>query len=143
VTAPRIHIEVEIPGQPVLRDPSPAEVVRAMQKDRCRHTLELHAERVEHFKGRLAHHGADLYALVLLNVDDPNGAILASQLMPGHDWSPERNAGQVPFARGLAERAWLIDVLALFDGQAYQKLKDLPGPMCVVVDFGVAEVFPL
>ncbi|MGD9729307.1 MAG: hypothetical protein AB7V39_23435 [Nitrospiraceae bacterium] len=81
--------------------------------------------------------------IVLLNVDDPNGAAIAEMLMPGFDWQEIRDRGEVPFARGLAARSGLQDVIAIFDIEAAANMAEMVDQIVtVVVDHGVATVFP-
>jgi len=133
----------EADGQLVLDDPVAVAVISAVEKHNCRNTLEMNADRVEHFKRRLKELGMtpDQAVIVLLNVDDVHGGPLAEILMPGHNWQEIRDQGEVPFARGLAAREGIQDILANFDADAATKLRGMTGVAVVVVDRGVAEVF--
>lgn len=134
----------EVDGQLVLDDPDAVAVIHAVGKHNCRKTLELNADRVEHFKGRLKERGlsASDAVIVLLNVDDVHGGQLAEVLMPGHNWQEIRDRGEVPFARGLAMRQGIQKALAFFDKDAAEKLQAMTEVAVVVVDHGVADVFP-
>lgn len=133
----------EVDGQLVLDDPEAVAVISAVSKHNCKNTLELNADRVEHFKRRLAERGmtADQAVIVLLNVDDVHGGPLADILMPGHNWQEIRDRGEVPFARGLAMRDGIQEALSTFDKDAATKLQSMADVAVVVVDHGVAEVF--
>lgn len=133
----------KIDGQLVLDDPAAAGMFQAVAKHNCQSTLNLNAERVEHFKRRLAERGmtADQAVIVLLNVDDVHGGPLADVLMPGADWQQYRDRGEVPFARGLAGREGIQEALDAFDKDASTRLKGMSDVAVVVVDHGVAEVF--
>lgn len=135
----------EIDGQLVLDDPDALAVARAVAKHNCRATLEEQRERVEHFVRRVAALGRTPAEVVitLVNVDDPHGRPLAELLMPGNEaaWQAFRDAGQVPFARGLATREGIQSFLDIVDEDAADKLRALDGLAVVVVDCGVAEVF--
>lgn len=133
----------EINGQLVLDDPDAVAVIHAVEKHNCRNTLALNADRVEHFKRRLAERGmtADQAVIVLLNVDDVHGGPLAEALMPGHNWQEFRDRGEIPFARGLAMREGIQEALGAFDAEAAAKLQAMRDVAVVVVDHGVAEVF--
>lgn len=133
----------EVDGQLVLDDPIAVAVISAVEKHNCRNTLELNADRVEHFKRRLTERGMtpDQAVIVLLNVDDVHGGPLAELLMPGHDWQAIRDQGEVPFARGIAMRANIQIALEIFDKDAAMKLQSMSDVAVVVVDHGVAEVF--
>src|SRR3990167_7598907 len=117
----------EVDGQLVLDDPVAVAVISAVEKHNCRNTLELNADRVEHFKRRLTERGMtpDQAVIVLLNVDDVHGGPLADVLLPqGHNWQEIRDKGEIPFARGLATRDGIQEVLNVFDKDAAAKLKD-------------------
>lgn len=133
----------EVDGQLVLDDPVAVAVISAVEKHNCRNTLELNADRVEHFKRRLTERGMtpEQAVIVLLNVDDVHGGPLADVLMPGHNWQEIRDKGEVPFARGLAMRDGIQEALGAFDKDAATKLQSMSDVVVVVVDHGVAEVF--
>ena len=133
----------EVDGQLVLDDPVAVAVISAVEKHNCRNTLELNADRVEHFKRRLTERGMtpDQAVIVLLNVDDVHGGPLADALMPGHNWQEIRDKVEVPFARGLAMRGGIQEALGAFDKDAATKLQSISDVAVVVVDHGVAEVF--
>ena len=134
----------EIEGQLVLDDPDALAVMRVVKKHNCRGTLELNADRITHFKQRLTERGltASDVVIVLVNVDDAHGGPLADALMPGMNWQEICDRGEVPFARGLAGRDGIQKALAVFDQEAAAKLQEMTGVAVVVVDRGVAEVFP-
>lgn len=139
-------------GQLVLED-NTAEAVAKMAeglnrlrsaKALCRNTLVLNQECVARFKKRKEE--LDLstseYVVVLISADDAHGRPIADILMPGTDWQAVRNSGGRPFARGFAGREFIQDVLDSFDVEAASKLRRMEGAV-VVVDYGVAEAFPL
>jgi hypothetical protein len=131
-------------GQLVLTNPPPVAIARAVEKHNCRNTLELNADRVAHFKTRLEERGmaASDAVIVVMNVDDVHGGPLADALMPGFNWQEIRDRREIPFARGLAGREGIQKALELFDKEAAVKLRGLADVAVVVVDHGVAEVFP-
>lgn len=122
-------------GNLVLDDPSARGMIEAVSKHNCEQTYYAQLDRVIYFKHRMITRGDDPndICIVLLNVDDPHGGPIADILMPGHDWQPYRDRGEVPFARGLAGRQGLQDIVATFDVQAAVKLSELPGKICCVV----------
>lgn len=134
----------EVDGEFVLDDPDALAFARAVEKHNCRGTLDMNADRVAHFKSRLVERGLTPQEAVItvINVDDPHGAVLAEALMPGHDWQAYRDRGEVPFARGLASREGVQDFLDVMDEEASAKLRDTTDLSVVVVDRGVAEIFP-
>lgn len=62
----------EIDGQLVLDDPAALGLITGVAKHNCHATFDIHAERVTHFKVRVAERGLDpsTVVIVLLNVND-------------------------------------------------------------------------
>ena len=118
-------------------------MIQITSKQKCRETLELHLDRVEHFKRRFRKLGMTVNqaVIVVVNVDDVHGGILANILMPGYNWQKIRNQGGIPFANGLAKRDGIQAALETFDNKAAKKLQDMATLAVVVVDHSVAEVF--
>jgi hypothetical protein len=145
---PQAYVEV-VNDQLVLVDPVAAGVIQALQQFKgnvgtCRHTLEIQLERVVHFTRRIRELGKNPIevTIVLLNVEDPWGGLMADILMPGHDWQPYRDRGEVPFARGLAGREGMQGVLDELDPKEGAKLREA-GPVVtvIVMDHGEVKVF--
>jgi hypothetical protein len=133
-----------VDGRLVLDDPMALAMIKAVEKHNCRNTLSLNLDRVTHFVRRIAERGMAVEDVVItvLNVDDPNGGRLAEALMPGTDWQPFRDKGQVPFARGLAMREGIQELLDMLDPEAGKKLREVRGRTAIVVmDYGVVEIF--
>ncbi len=144
VAGPPMALVREVGGQLVLDDPAAEAVIKAVAKHNCKGTLDLNADRINHFKRRLVERGETSAeaVIVFINVDDPYGNHLAELLMPGHNWQECRDRGEVPFARGLARRDGIQAFLSTFDKEAAEKLRGLTEEVAVVVvDHGVAEVF--
>lgn len=142
---PRAFVR-EIDGQLVLEDPDALVMIKVVDKINCRQTFEAQAERVAYFKNRIVERGEspDNVIIVLLNVDDPNGGRLAEILMPGNgpNWQAMRDKGMVPFARGLAARRGVQELVSALDKDTGDKLAAMAGRAAVVVmDFGVVEAF--
>lgn len=135
----------EIAGQLVLDDPDALEMIQGIEKFNCRQTLDLNADSVAHFKQRAADLGktASDVVITVINVDDVNGGLIAEALMPGYDWQEIRDRGEIPFARGLAQREGMQEILATFDEEAATALRAMNTLAVVVVDHGVAAVFPV
>lgn len=130
-------------GNLVLDDPMAVAVITAVEKHNCSRTLELNADRVRHFARRakeLARSPADV-VIVIANVDTPAGRVLADALMPGYDWQQFRDAGEVPFARGLAGRQGIQEFIQEVDADAGAKLLAHEDLAVVVVDYGTVDVF--
>lgn len=98
----------EVDGRLVLFDPDALAIVRAVERENIRRFLSETEPRgrIQYFAGRVVQRGDTgyLFLIVMLCVDDPNGAALADILMPGHDWSAYRARGEQPWARGLTSR---------------------------------------
>lgn len=133
----------EVNGQLVLDDPEAVAVIRAVEKENCRSTLKMNADRVAHFKIRMAERGltAEDAVIVVISVDDVHGGPIAEALMPGTNWQEFRDRGEVPFARGLAMRDGIQEMLDTFDKEAAGKLQKMTDVAVVVIDHGVAEIF--
>lgn len=143
---PQAYVK-EVNGELVLVDPVAAGIIQAVNMyngDNCRRTLEMQVDRVVHFTRRIR----DLkknpmeVTVVLLNVDDELGGALADILMPGHDWQAYRDCGEVPFARGLAGREGIQEMLDEVCPEEGKKLREA-GPVVtvVVMDHGAVRVF--
>lgn len=113
----------------------------------CRDIFELNTERIAHFKqrARVLQKTSEDAVIVILCVDDPFGGPLADALMPDYNWDEIRARGEIPYARGLAERSGIEN--ALFSHPkgttAAHALRNHKGSdvAVVVVDFETAEVF--
>jgi hypothetical protein len=127
----------------ILDDPEALAVLTAVSKHNCWTTLHQNAERIAHFQKRASDLGkSDSCALLILNVDDLIGGELAAILMPGHDWQAYRDQGQVPFARGLADREGMQGILELVDPEEALKLRSMTNTLPVIVmDHQVVVVF--
>ena len=134
----------------VLHDETAEGVIWAVVRENVRRSLaEVHRDRIEHFARRIAEIGSEIGAdasdlvIVVLNVDDHNGGQLAEALMPGHDWSQIRARGETPFARGLATRPGLQDLLDDSCASAAAELRGIAGVAVVAMDRGVIAAFGL
>ncbi len=132
-------------GQLVLDDPVALGLIRAIEKHNCFITAQLNLERIIYFRRRIDERGDDpvATAIVVVNVDDSHGGIIADMLMPGTNWQEFRDRGEVPFARGLVGREFIQHALECFDTEAASNLKSVEGTAIVIVDHGVAEIFTL
>jgi hypothetical protein len=139
---PQARVEV-VDGQVILHDPAALAVMKAVGRLNCRNTFELNKDRIRHFDGRIAEKGLTWKdaVIVVLNVDDINGGPIAEVLMPGMDWQAYRDRGEVPFARGLAGRQGIEDIIGLIDPEIAEKLKAITSVAAVVVDHGAVEVY--
>ncbi len=140
--SPQATIRV-IDGKIVLDDPIAFGVIQAVNKFNCQFTFDMNINRVCHFNKRISELNRTPEELVItvINVDDVHGSHIAEILMPGYNWQEIRDRGEIPFARGLADRKGIQDILESFDKEAANKLKMKQGVAIVVVDNGVAEIF--
>lgn len=140
----------EVDGQLVLIDPEAVAVARVVGIHNCKHTFKINQERIDYFAERSRLQPPGSVVIVILNMDDPVGAVLGDALMPGHDWASIRAQGQIPFARGLAQRFGVADFIAEYDVEslaALEALDHIPTDYksqlpVVVIDHGVVAVFP-
>ncbi len=133
-----------INGQIVLNDPQALVVINAVNKKNCEVTFKLQLDRINHFKNRMLATKAqpEEVIIVLINADDIYGQPIADLLMPGHNWQAIRDKNEIPFARGLAKRDKMQELVELFDKEASSKLKESPEKIAVmIVDHNVAEIF--
>lgn len=121
------YVTTDENGQLILHDPmaqSLIEVIsyhqRQAAKEFCEKIYEDAIERIAYFHQRFEQgiYKKDNYCIVLIQVDDPYGGPISELLMPGFDWQPIRDQGLKPIARGVAERKFMHDVLALFNQNA-------------------------
>ncbi len=63
--------------------------------------------------------------------------------MPGHDWQQYRDKGETPFARGLAMKEGMVEMIAAFDKEAAEKIKQMKEIPVIVMDYNVVEIFPV
>ena len=133
----------EVGGQFVLVDPVAAGVVKAVAEHNCGGTFTRNKDRIAHFieRARVLGKSADEVVITVINVDTPLGGPLAEALMPGFDWQAIRDRGEVPFARGLAGREGIQEVLDELYLPAGEVLRGVGGLAVVVVDYGVAAIF--
>lgn len=134
-----------VDGKTVLIDPVGYAVIQAVNKSNCENTYIAEMDRIQHFKNRIAEKELDPNSIVItvINVDSPYGPEIADALMPGHNWQQYRDKGEVPFAKGLAMKEGMIEMIATFDKEASEKItqtKDIP---VIVIDYGVVEIFPV
>jgi hypothetical protein len=140
---PRAKVR-EVNGQFVLEDPVAVALVGAINRVGCEATFDLHADRIEHFKQRAEARGLTPAnaVIVIVNVDDVYGGPLAEALMPGFNWQEIRDRGEIPFARGLADKSGIQEAIRIFDKEAAEELGRMDTLAVVVFYPGVAEVFP-
>jgi hypothetical protein len=138
---PTIH---KVDGKNVLFDEVAAGVILGVAKANCKVTYDMNEDRKHHFK--LRHIERKLldteWLVIIANVDTTVGQVVADALMPGYDWDQYRNAGQVPYARGLASRKYIQEVLDIADPIGADDLRSVEQCIAtVVIDFNTAVVY--
>lgn len=145
MTDPTAHLERDpTTGELVLVDPEAYAMIKAVAQRNCRITFDTNADRITHFRERIAALGRspDDVVIVVINVDTQIGRPLADALMPGTNWQAIRDAGQEPFARGLAARDGVHEYLTLVDKDEANKLRHAPGRVvAVIIDYDVVACF--
>lgn len=146
-----VYATVEvIDGQVVLNDPVAEGVISAIDSHNAGITwsnledlFNAQLERVAHFKNRMTvlNKSPEDFVIVIINADCPFGGPLAESLMPGHDWQPFRDRGEMPVARGIASRGPIQNLLSTISGRAAEQLEQSEGVATVVVSWGTARVF--
>jgi len=105
----------------------------------------LHSERIRHFQNRMAVLGRSAADTIItvLNGDDPIGAKIASLLMPP-GWDTEfRACGQIPYARGLAERVGLEALMNQAAPTVAALMAEITGVIVLVADHGTITAFDI
>lgn len=135
----------EVDGHLVLDDPHALAMIHTIEKANCRAIYELNTDRIFHFKKRIEEQllSPKEVVIMVINVDDYNGGLVADILMPNYNWQETRDKGETPVARGLASRDGMQELLKSFDKEASEKLVKFQGVAVVVIDCGVAEIFPI
>jgi len=143
----------EIDGQLVLDDPDALAVMTAVAYHNCRATLAAHGERVSHFQRRVRELGRSnaTTLIVVINADEPLGEEVAAVCGMPKGWADTYRAQrQIPFARGLVDRAEmqeLLDVLGDEPGTSWstpaETLRAAKGLPVLVLDHGIIAIFDL
>lgn len=119
----------------------------------CRATLAAHGDRIAHFRRR-AHalgRSAETTLIVVINADEPLGEEVAAACGMPAGWADAYRAQrQVPFARGLVDRAGMQALLDALDdelgatwGAPAETLRATKGLPVLVLDHGVIAIFDL
>jgi len=131
-------------GEIILDDPDALALLLAVAKHKCNETFAENADKVASLKERISEGRLTSAQVVItiVNADDFHGRIIANEAMPGFNWQEIRDRGEIPYARGLSLREKIQDFLNFIDVAAADKLRDMNEVAVVVIDHGVAEVFP-
>jgi hypothetical protein len=129
----------------VLIDHDALAMIEGADRAACLHTAMLHYKRIQHFASRITERGqtgADVI-ITVLNGDDPVGARVARLLMPPNWEAPLRAKGMTPFARGLALRTGMQEVLEDRAPETAATMKAIEGIVVLVADHCTINVFSL
>lgn len=114
-------------------------------KNNCILTLMTGMNRVKHYRNSF--HELQLnpndFVIVLIHADDFHGGqIIKSICQNSGDFSEKTSTpGKIKYFSGILGRPGLDDLLAIFDEDAAEKLKQTDGLAAVVIDYGVAEIY--
>lgn len=117
-------------GEIVLEDPAALGMVLAIESHNAARSVDAllreNKDRVGHFARRVRELRKlpNTLVIVIIDVDDPRGSVLADALMPGADWQAYRSRGEKPIARGLAERQGVREFVARMDPSAARAFGD-------------------
>lgn len=141
---PRAVVRSDGEGGLILDDPTALGMIQGIGKVNCEATLRMNADRIPHFKRRVAERGMNPseVAILVFNADDRHGSQMLDIMFSGHDWQAMRDRGEIPFGRGIGYREVLVELVEQFDKEAAEKLRTMQELVVLVVDHGVAEVFP-
>lgn len=117
---------------------------RQKQQEAFLNFCDLNRDRVPHFLGRIQARGMspDEVVIVLLEVDDVHGGPLAEALMPGHNWQPYRDRGEMAVARGLAVREGVLDYVNVYAPDLVATAKrNQTDTLVIVMAHGVTNIF--
>ncbi len=130
-------------GKIVLIDPTAHALMQAVNKHNCENTYLAQLDKINHFKNRITEKELDPQSVVIniIHVDARYGFEIAEMLMPGHDWQQYRDKGEEPFASGISLKEGIIEIIATFDKEAAEKLKQMKEIPVVVINYGVVEIF--
>lgn len=136
---------IERDGKLLLIDPDAVAMITAINKHNCHKTYLLKKDRVEYYYQRIKDRGLDpnTVTIVICNVDEPFGELIADATMPEYDWNEIRSKGETPYAIGIVNKEGLLPMIGVYDLESCEKLKNITSYSALVSDFGVIEVLDL
>lgn len=143
------YVTMDENGQAILHDETALGVMavveehnRSIAGENCRIIYQENLDRVSYFQERLTTTGRSPaeYCMLIADVDDTYGGMLAELTMPGQNWDTYREAGQKPIARGLVGKHWLHNVVEKFDPRVAEQMTFIEDFIVVVVASGIAHV---
>lgn len=134
-----------INDKPVLIDQQACEVIKVVNRENCRKTYDLNLDRINHFKQRFIDRqdNPEDVCIVVINVDDCYGKEISDILMPNVNWQEYRDRDEVPFARGLASKPFIVAYIDeyIMNSNAAKTLNDMQTLAVVVIDSQNVEIF--
>lgn len=129
----------------VLVDQQACEIIKVINRENCRKTYDLNLDRINHFKQRFIDRqdNPEDVCVVIINVDDCYGKEISDILMPNVNWQEFRDRDEVPFARGLASKPFVIAYIDeyIMNSNAAKMLNDMQTLAVVVIDSQNVEIF--
>lgn len=101
----------EVDGELVLDDPVAVEVIGTVERINLYRADEVAVKRLEARAAEKTKETGEEFVVVVIEVDDTLWRPLADHLMPDHDWDQFRKLGQIPIARGVVPRKFIVDLL--------------------------------
>jgi hypothetical protein len=136
---------IEKDGKLLLIDPDAHAMVTAVNKHNCNNTYLFKKDRVEYYYQRIKDKRIDpsTVTIVICNVDEPFGELVADATMPKYNWDEIRSKGETPYAIGFVYKEGIIPMISVYDLESCEKLKSIKDYSVLVSDYGVIEVFAL
>lgn len=135
----------EINDELVLVDPQACAIIEAINRGSCRKTYDLNLDRINHFKQRFIDRqdSPEDVCIVIINVDDSYGKEISDILMPNVNWQEYRDRNEVPFARGLASKPFVVAYIdeCIMNSNVAKTLNDMQTLAVVVIDHQNVEIF--
>jgi len=135
----------EINDELVLVDPQACAIIEVINKGNCRKTYDLNLDRINYFKQRFIDRqdSPEDVCIVVINVDDSYGKEISDILMPNVNWQEYRDRNEVPFARGLASKPFVVAYIdeCIMNSNTAKILNDMQTLAVVVIDHQNVEIF--
>lgn len=129
----------------VLVDQQACEIIKTINRINCEKTYDLNLDRINHFKQRFIDRqdNPEDVCIVIINVDDCYGKEISDILMPNVNWQEYRDRDEVPFARGLASKPFVVAYIDeyIMNSNAAKALNDMQTLAVVVIDSQNVEIF--
>lgn len=137
-------------GQMLLQDPASEGMIAAIEDHNrkiayanCDRIYDQNSGRIQQYRKKfdMGEYDSAQFCIVVIQVDDEHGGPISELLMPDYDWQPIRDQGLEPIARGITDRQFIHDTIAMFDENAADELDATTDCAVVVIAHSVAKVF--